>query len=183
MQKKPKLSIIILSYNTQDLLKDCLLSLRKVVSEVDFEIIVPDNGSTDGSPEMLKEEFPEVLLIENKKNLGFAKGNNRAEPFTRGEYILFLNSDTIINKDTLSKTVEYLDNHRQVGALTCKIFLPDGSLDKDTRRAFITPWIGLVHLFLKLDRIFPESKYFGRYWYGFIPSNAEHEVDVLQGAY
>ncbi|HJX46078.1 MAG TPA: glycosyltransferase family 2 protein [Patescibacteria group bacterium] len=178
-----RLSIIILNYNTREFLKECLLSLRKVADEVDFEIIVSDNGSSDDSVEMLKKEFPDILLIENKKNLGFAAGNNTTRKFVRGEYILFLNSDTVMNRETLKETIKYMDEHEDVGAMTCKIELPEGKLDKDARRAFITPWIGLVHLFLKLDRIFPESKYFSKYWYGFISPDIEHETDVLQGAF
>ncbi|OGM08291.1 hypothetical protein A2W13_02470 [Candidatus Woesebacteria bacterium RBG_16_36_11] len=178
-----KLSIIILNYNTRDLLNECLLSLKKVVNEVDFEIIVSDNGSTDGSLEMLKQDFPDILVIENQSNLGFAAGNNRVKSYVKGEYVLFLNSDTLMHANTLRESIKYLEEHQDVGAMTCKMKLPGGELDKDARRSFITPWIGLVHLFLKLDRIFPESKYFARYWYGFISPDIEHEVDVLQGAF
>ena len=178
-----KLSIIILNYNTKELLSQCLLSLKKVANEVDFEIIISDNGSTDGSLEMLQKDFPDVLVIENHKNLGFAAGNNQAKSHVKGEYVLFLNSDTLMHANTLRKSIKYMDEHTNVGAMTCKIELPGGGLDKDARRSFITPWIGLVHLFLKLDRIFPESKYFAKYWYGFISPDIEHEVDVLQGAF
>ena len=83
---------------------------------------------------------------------------------------------------TLSGSLGYLKKHK-LGALGCKLILPDGSLDKDARRSFITPWIGLVHLFLKLDRIFPRSKLFAKYWYGYISDDEIHEVDALQGAF
>jgi len=132
---------------------------------------------------MIKKDFPKVRVVENSTNLGFAKGNNQARDYVEGEYILFLNSDTIVKKDTLKKTVNYMDEHKEVGALTCKILLPDGKIDKDTRRAFITPAIGLVHLFLKLDRLFPHSKTFAKYWYGYMSEDTQHEVDVIQGAY
>lgn len=187
--KKPKLSIVVLSYNIKDMLKDCLESLVRVKDEVDFEIIVPDNGSNDGSVAMLrklqnsKTPKPQIRIIENRVNLGFAAGNNRARKYCKGEYVLFLNADTIVYKDTLKKTVEYLDKHKSVGAVTCKMVLANGELDKDSRRAFITPWIGLVHIFLKLDRLFPKSKLFGQYWYGYISEDQEHEVDVIEGAY
>lgn len=184
--RKPKLSIVILSYNLKDMLRDCLESLMKVKGEVDFEIIVPDNGSNDGSLEMLqklKAKNSKLSIIDNKINLGFAKGNNQARQHCKGEYVLFLNADTIVRKNTLKKTVEYLDKHEDVGAVTCKMILPNGELDKDSRRSFITPWIGLVHIFLKLDRIFPKSKLFGQYWYGHMSEDREHEVDVIEGAY
>ena len=181
--KKPKLSIVILSYNTKDLLRDCLLSLYKVKNEVDFEVIVPDNGSIDGSAEMVQKEFPWVKkVIKNKKNLGFAKGNNAARPYVGEEYVLFLNSDTQVKKGSLKKCLEHMGGDKQIGALTCKLVLPDKTLDKDARRSFITPWIGLVHIFLKLDRLFPRSKLFARYWYGYIKPDAIHEIDALQGA-
>ncbi len=180
---KPRLSIVILSYNTRFLLRKCLLSLKKVRNELDFEVIVCDNASVDGSYEMVVKDFPWVKVVKNKKNLGFAKGNNRAKNLVRGEYILFLNSDTLVLKNTLKKVVEYMDKNKDVGALTCKILLPDGSLDKDARRSFITPWVGLTHLILGLDRIFPKSILFATYWYGYISEEKEHEVDVLQGAF
>src|SRR3989344_8923284 len=160
---RPKLSIVILNYNTKDLLRDCLLSLKKVRGEIDFEVIVPDNGSTDGSPEMAEKDFPWVKrVVKIGKNLGFAAGNNKARQFASGKYVLFLNSDTVVHKNTLKYTLTYLKKRRDVGALTCKIVLPNGELDKDTRRSFITPWIGLVHLYLRLDRIFPKSALFSK---------------------
>lgn len=181
---KVKLSIVVLSYNTKKLLADCLKSLAKVKNEVDFEVIVPDNGSQDGSLEMVRRSFPWVRkIVDIGQNRGFAVGNNTARPFVRGKYILFLNSDTVVQSNTLRETVKYLDNNAEVGALTCKIILPSGQLDKDARRSFITPWIGLTHLYLKLDRLFPKSKLLAKYWYGYMSENVEHEVDVIQGAY
>jgi GT2 family glycosyltransferase len=180
--KNPTLSIIILSFNTKDITRDCLSSLRKVRGEVSFEIIVSDNGSTDGSVEMIKKEFSEVAVIENGENLGFSKGNNRAKKMAKGKYILFLNTDTIVKKGTLSETIRYLETHPEVGALSCRLVLPDGSLDRDARRGFPTPWVSLTH-FSGLDRLFPNSKLFAKYWYGGVAEGAIQEVDVIQGAY
>lgn len=182
--KTPKLTVIVLSYNTKNLLKDCLNSLEKVRNELNFEVIVPDNGSKDDSVKMVREEFFWVKkTIEIKKNLGFAAGNNKARLFVDGEYVLFLNSDTIVYKNTLSDIVGYLDKEKDVGAVTCKVVLKNGDLDKDTRRSFITPWIGLTHIYLKLDRIFPKSRLFGKYWYGYVSEDEVHEVDAIQGAF
>ena len=181
---KKVLSIVILSYNTCDLLRDCLFSLEKVRNEVDFEVIVSDNGSVDDSAEMVKKEFPWIeKVIRIGKNLGFAQGNNRAKMYVSGKYVLFLNSDTLVGKDALRETVDYLDKHNEVGAITCRLVLPSGELDKDARRSFITPWIGLTHIFLKLDRLFPKSRLFSRYWYGYISPSEIHEVDAIQGAF
>lgn len=182
-KRKIKLSIVILNYNTCDLLFDCLSSLKKVKDETSFEVVVVDNGSIDQSVSMVQKEFPEVVLVKNEKNLGFAAGNNRAKDKVRGEYILFLNSDTVVYPNAIKETVEYLDENEEVGAITCKLVLLNGELDKDARRSFVTPWIGLVHLVLKLDRFFPRSRIFGKYWYGYISEDEIHEVDALQGAF
>src|SRR3989344_5217745 len=165
MKKVPKLSIVILSYNTKSLLSDCLLSLKKVSDEVDFEVIVVDNGSSDGSADLVKEKFTWVKILETKKNLGFARGNNLTKDICGGNYILFLNSDSIVRKGVLKETVNYLQNHSEIGALTCKLILPSGELDKDVRRSFPTPWVAFSHLVLPLDKIFPTSILFAKYWY------------------
>ena len=183
MRNKPELSIVILNYNTTALLDDCLKSLGKVRREADFEIIVADNGSTDSSTEMLSEKYPRVKLVKNGANLGFAKGNNAARGLTKGEFVLFLNTDTIVKKNALAQTLAYLRKNGRVGALTCKLVLPDGTLDKDARRSFPTPWVAFTHLALPLDRIFPKSRLFARYWYGYKSSNEVHETDVIQGAF
>lgn len=181
--KKARLSVVILSYNTKELLRNCLLSLKRLQNEVSLKVIVVDNASRDGSCLMVSKEFPFVKLVRNKKNLGFAKGNNRSRKYVKSKYVLFLNSDTILSRGCLRETLGYLERHKDVGALTCKILLPSGDLDKDTRRSFVTPWVGFTHLILRLDRVFPKSKFFSRYWYGYIPEDKVHEVDVIQGAF
>jgi GT2 family glycosyltransferase len=183
VSKKELLSIVILSYNTKKLLFDCLSSLKDVKNEFPFEVIVVDNNSIDGSDDMVEKEFPDVVLVRNDKNIGFAAGNNKARNIVKGEYVLFLNSDTVVYPGVIKETVSYLKKHKDIGALSCKLVLADGTLDKDVRRSFITPWVGFVHLILRLDRIFPRSKLFGRYWYGYISEDRIHDVDVLQGAF
>jgi len=144
---------------------------------------VPDNGSTDGSCEMVEKKYKWANLIRINKNLGFAAGNNVAKQYCKGEFILFLNSDTLVEKGTLKKTIDYLGKNKDVGAVTCKIVLPDGSFDKDARRSFPTPWVSFTHLVLRIDKLFPKSRLFAKYWYGYISEDETHEVDVLQGAY
>jgi len=189
MEKKsnPALSVIVLNYNTKDVTLNCLNSLIKVKDELNFEVLLVDNGSIDGSIEEVEKLIektvkPEIKLVKNNANLGFAKGNNAAKDFCIGRYILFLNSDTLMNPDTLKESIKYLEDHPNVGALTCKTILPDGSLDKDARRSFPTPWVALTH-FSGLDRLFPKSKAFSKYWYGYLSADTTHEIDVLQGAY
>ena len=133
---------------------------------------------------MVEEKFPWVKkVIKIGKNLGFAAGNNKAGPYVFGEYVLFLNSDTVVYKNTLSGIIGYLDKNKEIGAATCKVVLKNGELDKDTRRSFITPWIGLTHIYFKLDRLFPKSKIFAKYWYGYLSEDEIHEVDAIQGAF
>jgi len=173
-------SIIVLSYNTKEVLKKCL---RAIPKKENYQIIVVDNNSTDGSREYLKKlKIKNLDLVFNKDNLGFAVGNNAAAKIADGRYILFLNSDTILEKNTIDKTIEYLENHPDVGAITCRLNLVSGKLDKDTRRSFPTPWVAISH-FAKLDRLFPKSKLFAKYWYTYIPEGQIHEIDVAQGAY
>lgn len=183
--KTPELSIIILNYNTRDLLVTCLRSLSKVVNEVSFEVIVADNGSTDGSVEAVKDfdnRGFKIKLLKNGSNLGFAKGNNAARDLCEGEYILFLNSDTEVYPHTLRETVAYLRENIKVGVVTCKQVMLSGEIDPDSRRSFPTPWVAFTH-FSFLDRIFPQSKIFAQYWYGYRSADEIFEIDVCQGAY
>jgi len=180
--KHPELTIVILNYNTQELLKDCLLSLSKTHDLTDFGIIVVDNASSDGSVAMVQKDYPQVKLIKNSSNLGFAKGNNAAKNYVNSKYVLFLNTDTIFKNEVLSKCLSFMKKDDNLGALTCKLVMLNGKLDKDARRSFPTPWVAFTH-FTGLDKLFPTSKLFARYWYGFISPDKIHEVDVIQGAF
>jgi GT2 family glycosyltransferase len=171
--KKVKLSIIILNHNTKGILSNCLKSLENVKSELPFEVIVSDNASTDGSPQMIAKKFKWVKLIEGP-NISFSNGNNRARKIVKGEYVLILNSDTLIHKGALKKTVEYLDDNPEVGAITCKLVLENGELDMDARRRFPTPWVSFYRLFFGYGK---------KYWYSDISPDQIHEVDTIQGAF
>lgn len=120
-----KISIIIVSYNTKAITEKCLESVQNSNLKNQIEVIVVDNASTDGSVEMIKTEFPKVKLLANKENLGFAKGNNLGMQKATGEYILLLNSDAFLGKDTLSKCLDYMD---QADVIGCKLTYADGSL-------------------------------------------------------
>lgn len=178
----PELSVIIVSYNTKDILDNCLNSLSLVKGEANFEVIVSDNASVDGSVEMVKERYSWVKLIENSHNLGFSKANNKARDIAKGLYVLFLNSDTLVPKNTIKNTLSYIKERQDVGILTVRTLLVNGEDDKDTRRSFPTPWVALTH-FSGLDRIYPKSRLFSRYWYGYKPADLTQEVDVVQGAF
>lgn len=171
--KKTTLSIIVLNHNTKDITINCLKSIERVKKEVDLEVILSDNASTDGSVEAVKNKFSWVKIIEGP-NISFSNGNNRARKIVQGKYILLLNSDTLVHKGTLKKCVEYFEKNEHIGALTCKLVLPDGSLDKDARRRFPTPWMSFNRLFLKNGK---------EYWYEDISPDLTHEVDAIQGAF
>ena len=131
-----KLSIIILSFNTKKLTKKCLASIFKYPPRFQFEVLVVDNASKDDSPEMIRNNFPQVKLIINKKNLGYAKANNQAAKIAKGQYILLLNSDVEIKKGTIKSLINHLDTHSDVGATTAKLLNPDGSIQYYYHRRF-----------------------------------------------
>jgi len=133
-----KLSIIIASFNTKNLTRSCLSSIYKYPPKGTFEIIVIDNASKDGSVQMIKKEFPKVKLIENNKNLGFAKANNLGVKIAKGEFILLLNSDTKVLKTSIDFLVDYLKDHPDVGVATSKLQKPDGSTQYYYHRRFPT---------------------------------------------
>lgn len=123
-----KISVVIVSYNTKKLLKDCLDSLYDKVQNVEFEIIVVDNASSDDSPQMVKKFFPKVILVESPNNLGFAAGNNLGLRKTKGEYILLLNSDTIMVENSLIKMVNFMEQNSKIGIASCKLVDIDGKV-------------------------------------------------------
>jgi len=181
--KKPNLSIIILNYNTKGLLKNCLNKVKKA-KEDDYlcETIVVDNASTDGSPEMVRKDFPWVELIVSKKNLGFAGGNNLGLKKAVGKYILFLNSDTEIKPHALKEMAAFMDNNPKVGAVTPKTMLISGGMDPDCHRGFPTPWASLTY-FLGLEGLFPKSRIFGQYHKFYLDLNKTHEIDAGFGTF
>jgi len=178
-----KLSIIIISFNTKDFLQKCLASLRANISrKIKYEVIVVDNSSKDDSVEMVKAEFPEVILIQNEKNLGFAKANNLGIKKAKGDYILFLNSDTVVPKNTIEHMLSFMDKNKNVGASTCKVLLVNGQIDDASHRGFPTPWNAICH-FSNLSKLFPKSKFFSDYSLGFMDLNLTHKIDALAGAF
>jgi len=176
------LSVVIVSYNTQELLKSCLESVINALKNINGEIFVVDNNSHDNTVKTVKEKFPTVTLIENKKNLGFSKANNQALKKAKGKYFLILNPDSQVQRETFQKMVDFMERNKKTAVATCRVELPDGNLDRDCRRHFPTPPRALSH-FLSLDRLFKGSKTFDSYYMGYIPENVEHEVDACVGAF
>jgi len=176
------LSIIIVNYNTKKLLRDTIQSVIDTVDSTKYEIIVVDNASNDGSIELVKKQYPQVMLIENKDNLGFPKANNIGIREALGEYILLLNSDTKVLDHCIEKCLEYMDMNFNVGALGCKLVLANGKLDHACKRGFPTPKASLYYI-LKLHKLFPLSKRFGEYTLNYLPIDEINEVDALTGAF
>lgn len=176
------LSIIIVNYNTKDLLKQAIESVINSICNISYEIIVSDNGSIDGSISMLRRNFKDVIIIENNENLGFAKANNNAIKISSGEFILLLNSDTKIHDDCLDNCVAYAKKHPIIGALGCKVLLENGKLDHACKRGFPTPTASLYSI-LKLDKLFPRCARFSKYKLGNLPIDDINEIDSLTGAF
>ncbi len=183
MTKKIDLSVIILNYNTKDLLKQCLKSIKisKLGSYV-IEILVIDNASNDNSVAMMNKEFPKIRLIVNKENIGFAAGNNKGIKKTTGRYLLFLNPDTIVQPETFKIMISFMDRYPETGAATCRLELPNGELDYACHRGFPTPWNALTY-FSGLAKIFPKIKLFTGYTLGHFFLDKTHEIDSACGAF
>ena len=176
------LSIIIVSYNTSDFLKECLESIKKNTEGLNYEIIVVDNASSDNSLQVLRAKFPDVLVIKKQENIGFSKANNLGIEKSKGRYVLFLNPDTVVYKDSLLGMVKFMDEHKEAGAATCKLLMPDGRLDDAAHRGFPNPWNSLSYFF-GLSKLFPKSRLFSGYSLGFMDFLNIHEIDACAGAF
>jgi GT2 family glycosyltransferase len=172
------LSVIIVSFNTRDLLRSCIKSVYQTVRNVDFEILVADNGSNDGSPEMIEAEFKYVKLVRNEENVGFAKANNQAMRVANGRYVLLLNSDTILRDEAIEKLVMFMDKHPEAAAVGPKILNYDGTL-QNKGNLFPSPYLSLIRALginLLSDKV--KEKLFPRFHW-----NADEcrQVDWLSG--
>jgi len=134
-----KLSIVIINWNDGKVLPDCLLSIFKETKDITYEVIISDNGSTDNSLDFVREKYPKVKIVENKKNLGFARGNNAGIFVAEGEYILILNPDTIVHENAFDLLIKVADKHPECGAFGCRVLNPDGSF-QNPARPFPTIW-------------------------------------------
>ena len=177
-----KLSVIIVNYNVQHFLEQCLHSVKKAAESISAEIIVVDNNSVDGSVAMTKAKFPEITLIENKRNTGFSFANNQAIRVATGEYILLLNPDTVVEEDTFTKVISFMDSHPGAGGLGVKMLDGKGNFLPESKRGLPTPSVAFYKIF-GFSRLFPKSKTFGKYHLGFLDKDKIHEVEILSGAF
>ncbi|MGD2036109.1 MAG: glycosyltransferase family 2 protein, partial [Bacteroidales bacterium] len=176
------LSVIIVNYNVKYFLEQCLHSVFKAMEGMKGEVIVVDNNSVDGSCQMIREKFKKVQLIENKKNLGFSRANNQGLAISGGRYVLILNPDTIVQEDTFSKCVSFMDKHPDAGGLGVKMIDGRGNFLPESKRSLPTPLVSFFKIF-GLSALFPKSRLFGRYHLGFLDNNEVNKVEILPGAF
>ncbi|MEY3367034.1 MAG: hypothetical protein RI973_189 [Bacteroidota bacterium] len=177
-----QLSVIIVNYNVQYFLEQALLSVRKAADGLEAEVFVVDNNSVDNSVAMVREKFPEVILVANQQNTGFSTANNQAIRQARGRYLLLLNPDTVVREDTFRKCLEFMDSHPEAGALGVRMIDGSGKFLPESKRGFPSPFVAFCKTF-GLSRLFPTSKVFNRYHLGYLDERETHEVDVLAGAF
>ncbi len=177
-----KLSIIIVNYNVKYFLEQCLTSVLRATANIGSEIFVVDNASKDGSVEMIKTHFPEVIIVANQKNVGFSKANNQAITIAKGEYILLLNPDTVVEEDTFQKCIDFMDTHPDAGGLGVKMIDGSGVFLPESKRGLPTPSVSFYKIF-GFSNLFPKSKIFSKYHLGYLDNNQINEIEVLSGAY
>ena len=177
-----RLSIIIVSYNVRYLLEHCLRSVYDAVNNIEAEVFVIDNASRDGSLSYLKPLFPSFQFIANNKNEGFSRANNQGLKMSSGQYILFLNPDTLLPQDCFTKCIAFMDGHPDAGALGVKMVNGKGIYLKESKRGFPSPAVSFWKL-SGITGLFPRSKYFAKYYMGHLSENESRIVEVLCGAF
>ncbi len=177
-----RLSIIIVNYNVKYFLEQCLLSVQKAVVGTEAEIFVVDNASADGSRDYLESKFNSVQFIWNEENFGFGKACNQALKLAGGDFILFLNPDTIVAEDCFNACISFLERTKDAGALGIRMLDGRGKFLPESKRSFPSPLTSFYKL-SGLSALFPKSKTFSRYHLSFLDEHKNHEVDVLAGAF
>ena len=177
----PGVSVLIVSYNVKQYIIHCIDSINKSDYAGQIEIIVVDNNSFDGSLDEIKSKMKGVICIQNDENVGFGKAVNQVAKVATGEYYFILNPDTIIEESTISTFVNYLEKDHAVGMVGPKVVNSDGSLQKGSKRSFPTISVALPKL-IGFDKIFPHSKWAGRYNLNFLNPDEIHKVDAISGS-
>lgn len=179
---QPKITVIIVNYNVEYFLEQCLNSVFKALEKVSGEVFVVDNNSIDGSVEMVAQKFPEVKLIANKDNKGFSKANNQAMHISNGEYVLLLNPDTVVEEDTFLEVCNFMDTHPDAGGLGVRMLDGKGNFLPESKRGLPTPAVAFYKIF-GLSALFPKSRKFGKYHLGFLSEFETNEIEILSGAF
>lgn len=176
------LSVVIVNYNVTYFLEQCLNAVLAASSSLKVQVFVVDNNSVDGSVEMVQSKFPQVHLIANKENVGFSRANNQALAISDARYSLLLNPDTVVEEDTFTKVVAFMDQHPEAGGLGVRMVDGKGRFLPESKRGLPTPQVAFYKIF-GLSKLFPKSKRFGRYHLGYLSEFETNEVDVLSGAF
>ena len=177
-----KLSVVIVNYNVKHFIEQCLFSVFKASENVACEVFVVDNNSVDGSVSLIQEKFPQVHLIVNKTNTGFSVANNQALKIAKGEYVLLLNPDTVVQEDTFSKIISFMDTNPDAGGLGVKMLDGQGNFAPESKRGLPTPEVAFYKMF-GFARFFPKSKRFGKYHLSYLSEDELSEIDVMSGAF
>lgn len=177
-----KLSVIVVSYNVKYFLNICLKSLQKALEDIEGEIIVIDNASEDGSQELLRNNFPGVKRIENKKNVGFGRACNQGIDLATSEYVLIINPDTLVGESLLPQTMAIMDQDENIGALGIRLMDGKGNILRESKRNIPTLWSGFTK-FSGLGKLFSKSSFFNQYYAPELQYGETGEVEVLPGAF
>jgi GT2 family glycosyltransferase len=177
-----QLSIIIVNYNSKSLIEQCIVSAQKATGNIEKEIIVVDNNSTDGSKKYLPTKFNGIKFIFNTQNLGFAKGCNQGFKISSGKHVLFLNPDTILSETSLVDCLSFFESHPDAGAVGVRMLNSKNKFLNESKRGLPTPSASFYKLF-GLSSIFPKSKTFSKYYEGHLPEKENNPVEVLSGAF
>ena len=177
------LSVIIVNYNVRQFVLQTLHSIyQSQLDGLSIEVVVVDNNSSDGSVEAIRYHFPQTTIIANKNNPGFSKANNQGIGISKGEFVLLLNPDTVLEEYTLAMSVARMKAESDIGALGVKMIDGTGTFLPESKRSFPTPWNSLMKL-LGLSSMFPSSKILGGYNLTYLNENKTHDIDVLCGAF
>lgn len=177
-----QLSIVIVNYNVKHFLEQCLKSVFQALEGIEAEVWVVDNHSVDGSVAMVRREFPQVKLIQNQDNPGFARANNQALRQARGQHVLLLNPDTVVQEDTFSRSLAFMEAHPDAGGLGIRMIDGRGRYLPESKRGLPTPGVAFAKL-TGLTRLFPRSRRFAYYYMGHLSPQENQQVEVLAGAY
>jgi GT2 family glycosyltransferase len=168
-----KVSIVIVSYNVRQLLVQCIDSVRKALAGIDGEIIVVDNCSKDDTVACLEANYPDVRLLSNQENVGFARANNQAIRQSESEYVLLLNPDTLVKENTIRETIAFMDAHPEAGGAGVRMLTREGTPAPESRRSIPTPWVAMLKM-LGFSR---------RYYMSNLPWDEPCRIEVVSGAY
>jgi len=177
-----QLSVIILNYNVRYFLEQCVLSVKNALEGIEGEIIVVDNNSADDSCAMMRERFPDVLLIENNENTGFPKGNNIGVAAAKGEFICILNPDTVVAEDTFIKVLAHAKERHDMGIIGAKLIDGMGKFLPESKMGIPTPWVATTKI-TGLYKLFPKWSLFNKYYAMHLGQNQSGRVDIIVGAF